>query len=253
MSEEYYDHQHLVDLYDVLCPWDVDNDFYMAAVEPAHAPVLDLGCGTGLLAAAFARVGHAVSGVDASGLMLGIARTRAGGAAVDWVHADARTVRLGRRFDRIICTGHAFQVFLTEPDQLAFLQTAAAHLAPDGRFIVETRNPAATAWRTGTPAQSLRRVPHPVHGAVEVFSDAADPVDGVVHVTTTYRFLDRAQQYVSAGRLRCSDLDEVHGLLARSGRTAAAVYGDGDTSPLTTTSREIIAICRLGRARHGDE
>jgi SAM-dependent methyltransferase len=245
MSEEEYDHQHLVDLYDTLCPWSVDRDFYVEAVGAEPKSVLDLGCGTGLLAAAFAGAGHAVCGVDASAPMLSIARGRDGGEAVEWVHADGRTVRLGRRFDRIICTGHAFQVFLTEADQLAFLQTAAAHLAPDGRFIFETRNPAAEAWRTWMPSQSRRRVTHPVHGAVEVFSDATDPTDGVVHFTTTYRFLDRDQEYVSVGRLRFSDFSEVEPLLSRSGLQAATVYGDWDKSPFTTTSREIIAICRL--------
>ncbi|WP_366510106.1 class I SAM-dependent methyltransferase [Mesorhizobium sp.] len=60
-----------------------------------------------------------------------IPRRRAGGQRVDWVEADARDVRLGRRFDLVLLTGHAFQVFLTPEDREAVLATIAAHLAPD--------------------------------------------------------------------------------------------------------------------------
>jgi len=38
--------------------------------------------------------------------------------------------RLGRRFDLVVLTGHAFQVFLTDDDQRAVLSTIAEHLAP---------------------------------------------------------------------------------------------------------------------------
>ena len=122
---------------------------------PPGSHVLDLGCGTGLLAAALGEGGE-VFGVDPAAAMLDVARRRAGGQRVTWVEADARTVRLGRRFDLIVMTGHAFQVLLTDDDQRAVCETIAAHLVPGGTFIFDSRNPAAEEWREWTPAASRR-------------------------------------------------------------------------------------------------
>jgi SAM-dependent methyltransferase len=83
--------------------------------------------------------GRTVFGVDPAAAMLDIARRRPGGDKVAWVHADAQSVRLGRRFDLVLLTGHAFQVFLTGEDQKAVFSTIAAHLAPEGRFIFVAR------------------------------------------------------------------------------------------------------------------
>ena len=55
----------------------------------ADATFLDLGCGTGLLAAAAASEAGRVVGVDPSPAMLGVARRRSG--AVDWVEAGFLT------------------------------------------------------------------------------------------------------------------------------------------------------------------
>ena len=63
-----------------------------ADLRPGHR-VLDLGCGTGLLATAIAARGPAVTGVDPAAAMLAIARDREGGGRVTWVHADGRSVR----------------------------------------------------------------------------------------------------------------------------------------------------------------
>ena len=63
-------------------------------------PVLDVGCGTGVLALAVARSGHRVVGVDAAAHAISRARERAAGAILDppgevrFEVADAR--RLGR-------------------------------------------------------------------------------------------------------------------------------------------------------------
>jgi predicted RNA methylase len=64
-----------------------------------HA-ILDLGCGTGVLAAALARKPDClVVGVDPAVAMLALAKQRCGGASVSWALDDARTARLNRRFD----------------------------------------------------------------------------------------------------------------------------------------------------------
>ena len=44
-------------------------------------------------------------------------------------------------------TGHAFQCLLTKDDQQALCATIAAHPAPGGTFIFDSRNPAVEEWR----------------------------------------------------------------------------------------------------------
>jgi ubiquinone/menaquinone biosynthesis C-methylase UbiE len=69
--------------------------------------ILDVGCRTGVLAAALARKPDClVVGVGPAAAMLALAKRRCGGASVSWVLDDARKARLNRRFDLMLLTGH---------------------------------------------------------------------------------------------------------------------------------------------------
>jgi SAM-dependent methyltransferase len=97
------------------------------------ASILDLGCGPGRIAGPLAALGHPVTGVDdGPGMVAALP------ANVEGIVADARTVRLGRRFDAVLLASH----LLTEPEWgSAFAATAAAHLAPGGVVIAEVYPP----------------------------------------------------------------------------------------------------------------
>ena len=178
-QDRLYDDPDLVQFYDLENEGGADFDACLSFAEGARS-VLDLGCGTGQLAAALGE-GRRVTGVDPAAAMLDVARNRPGGESVDWVKADARTVRLDRQFDLVLLTGHAFQVFLTPGDQAAVLRTIAFHLAPGGRFIFDTRNPNAEEWRQWTPEASGRRLEHPHLGRVEAWNDVErDAATGIV-------------------------------------------------------------------------
>ncbi|TIM85770.1 class I SAM-dependent methyltransferase, partial [Mesorhizobium sp.] len=169
MTDLLYSDPDLVQFYDIENEGGVDFDYCVGFAKDAGS-VLDLGCGTGQLAAALADR-RSVTGVDPAPAMLDVARRRAGGQRVDWVEADARNVRLGRRFDLVILTGHAFQVFLTPEDREAVLATIAVHLAADGCFIFDTRNPVAQEWLEWTPEWSQRELSHPELGMVRAWND----------------------------------------------------------------------------------
>ena len=98
-SNDLYRDPHLAQFYDLANRGRADFDYCLALASDA-ASVLDLGCGTGELAAALAK-DRAVTGVDPAAAMLDIARRRQGGDRVTWVQADAQSVRLGRRFDLV--------------------------------------------------------------------------------------------------------------------------------------------------------
>jgi ubiquinone/menaquinone biosynthesis C-methylase UbiE len=105
--------------------------------------VLDLGCGTGLLATRLARdqAGCRVVGCDFSAGMLREAATR---RPRGWVCGDAG--RLPFRdgiFDAVVST-EAFHWF---PDQAAALREVRRVLAPDGRLLVALVNPRSAVLR----------------------------------------------------------------------------------------------------------
>lgn len=104
-----------------------------AALLPARAAILDVGCGAGEpIAAHLARAGFAVTGVDVADAML--ARARAWCPEGDWRHADMRTLELPERFDGIIGWDSFFH--LTPDEQRRTLPRLAAHLRPGGALML---------------------------------------------------------------------------------------------------------------------
>jgi len=172
-EDRLYHDPALADFYDLENGWERSPDFaFCKALASDAGSVLDLGCGTGGLAVALCE-GRTVVGVDPAPAMLDIARAKPGAGRVDFVEGDARSVRLGRRFELVVLTGHAFQVFLTREDRRAALATIAAHLAPGGRFIFDSRDPARREWEEWGPGESHRLLTHPRFGAVSAWNDVA--------------------------------------------------------------------------------
>lgn len=243
-EDRLYRDPDLARFYDPDNRWGLDLDYCRGLAKDARS-LLDLGCGTGQLAASLAD-GRAVAGVDPAAAMLEIARGRPGGERVAWVQSDARRVRLGRRFDLVVLTGHAFQVFLTGRDQEAVLSTIAEHLAPSGRFIFDTRNPAAEAWRAWTPELSGRRFEHPALGAVEAWNDAVhDPATGIVTYRTHYRIVESGESFSAASEIRFTPRKRVAAMLDAAGLEVDEWLGDWPGGPCEPSSPEIIPIGRL--------
>ena len=164
--------------------------------------------------------------------------------------------RLGRHFDLVFLTGHAFQVFLTDDDQRAVLSTIAEHLASGGRFIFDTRSPAAQAWREWTPMPSMRRFDHPSLGPVEAWNDIGhDATTGSVTYQTRYR-VDSSEQHFPPHR--SSGLPTKRGLQRcwkRPVSRSTNGSGTGRAMPTNRNRRRLFrsAGCRStirGRARH---
>lgn len=244
MSDAQYQDIDLVAFYDQLNPLGQDSDYFLGACAPARHTVLDLGCGTGLLAAALAARGHAIVGVEPAEQMLQVARKREPGGSVTWIQADARQLDLPQRFDRVIATGHVFQVFTSEADQLAFLTAAARHLNPGGSVIFDTRNPLVTPWQNWTPHQSRRRIEHPAHGRIDIWHEVMDSDSYRVRFRTTYRFTDQDRQMTSDSDLAFPTVDMVKMLLDRAGLDVSTLHGGWDGVNFTNASAEIIITAR---------
>jgi len=245
-EDRLYSDSELVQFYDLENGWAPDQQTCARMAREA-ASVLDLGCGTGQFAARISGE-REVFGVDPAGAMLEVARARPGGENVNWFQGTAQAVRLGRSFDLIVLTGHAFQVFLTEADQRAVLETIATHLSPEGRFIFDTRNPAVEEWREWTPQESLRFVTHPELGKVKAWNDAArDPATGVVTYETHYQAVESGRHFSASSQIQFPSWEKLATLIEEAGLKTTEWLGDWHGSPWTPKSPEIIPIGRLAQ------
>jgi 2-polyprenyl-6-hydroxyphenyl methylase/3-demethylubiquinone-9 3-methyltransferase len=101
---------------------------------------LDVGCGAGLLAEPLARLGAAVTAVDAAPELIAAAELHAHGQGLDIDYRVATVEELQGEFDLV--TSLEVIEHVAEPE--AFVEALAARLAPGGLLILSTPN--RTAW-----------------------------------------------------------------------------------------------------------
>ena len=218
---------------------------YCAGMAEGAGSVLDLGCGTGGFLTHL-KSDKPLCGVDPATAMLDVARTRPGGENVDWVKADARTVRLQRKFDLVVLTGHAFQVFLSADGRRAALATIAAHLSPEGRFVFDTRNPLIEDWRSWTPDETRRGFEHPDLGPVTCWNDVCqDAQTGIVTYETHYRAEASGEMFSASSKIAFPGQSELAGMNEEVGLEVEQWLGDWLGSAYSTASADIIPVGRL--------
>ena len=135
----------------------------MRRVQPDAAggkTALDVGCGAGLLAEPLARLGAAVTGIDASRELVEVARRHASERALDIDYRAGDVEELGGRFDLVT----AMEVIEHVADPAAFVRALAKRLAPGGLLIMSTPN--ATGWSKLlmiTIAERIGQIPRGTH------------------------------------------------------------------------------------------
>lgn len=142
----------IADVYDL---WSADMSadvpYYVAEAVASGGPVLEIGVGTGRVAAAIARAGVHVVGIDNSPSMLARARRRLDehdlADDVELVEADMRDADLGRVFPLAVLPYRVLAHALTTEELLSTLRTVRRHLEPNGRVVLNVPVPRAEDLR----------------------------------------------------------------------------------------------------------
>lgn len=122
-------------------------DAYWAGAAASAWPLagksaLDIGCGAGLVCEPLARLGAAVTGVDAAAENVAAASAHAEAVGLDvrYMAGEVAGLDIGT-FDLVTCV----EVIEHVADKPAFLRDVAARLAPDGLLVMSTPNRTATS------------------------------------------------------------------------------------------------------------
>ena len=256
------------EIYDVLGtairdggPTTGDIAFFQRLADESGGPVLEIGCGTGRVAGALAAAGFEVVGVDRSDPMLRLAEERRAAlppeaaARLAFVRGDMTTLELGRQFALIIAPSRVFQFALTSDDQRAALRAFRAHLASDGRLVLDLFDPSLEYLVPGAifPPRSGELV-HPKTGNLVTWDIAGrepDPSQQLVVSDWSAREIGPSGEVLRDETerltLRWSTRSEMRLLFELEGLEVVADYGDFNGGPPTYGSEQVWVLRKSDR------
>lgn len=142
--------------------WAEELGYDSSSIKPlVGKAALDIGCGAGLVCEPLARLGAAVTGVDASAENVSVAATHAqmSGLDIRYMAGEVASLDIGR-FDLLTC----LEVIEHVADKRAFLADIAARLAPGGLLVMSTPNrTAASRLLLVGAAEAIGYVPKGTH------------------------------------------------------------------------------------------
>jgi len=121
-----------------------------AVVDPIVAFIADLagsgaalefGVGTGRIALPLGQRGVPVHGIDLSEAMVARMRAKAGSDRVVATVGDFATTRVEGTFSVVYLVANTIMNLTTQDEQVACFRNAAAHLEPNGSFVIEVLVP----------------------------------------------------------------------------------------------------------------
>lgn len=143
MTSSATDYDHVAPYYDTLTAAlpDTSQTVDFLADHAGEGRVLELGVGTGRIACPLSLLGFDVTGLDNSAGMLARLRSRSDGAKVNVALGSFTQLSVEGEFSLIYAVFNTLFCVISQDEQLTAIEQAAAHLTPDGTFIVETDLP----------------------------------------------------------------------------------------------------------------
>ena len=209
------------------------------------ARLLDAGCGTGRHSIELARLGLRVTGLDASGELLAVARRQPGADSVTFVQGDLTAPPPGP-FEALLCRGVLNDLVEDETRRRAF-QAFARVLAAGGALVLDVRDWVATVRRKGREPIHEKTVETP-RGTLTFRSETQ-----LEHGTRRLLIAER-HTLTSGGvdtiadnvfTMRCWTREELDALLAATGFRAVEYRASYDPAALAgSTDRLVVTASR---------
>jgi SAM-dependent methyltransferase len=202
--------------------------------------LLDVCCGTGLLAAELTERGYRVTGIDASEAMLGRAR-RLLGPQVPLIRATLPDLPVETTFDAVTCTVDGF-TYLAPPDLHATITALAGVLRPTGWLVFDVHTDAMMALTAARPVVSGEKDGHrfAIRAVVDPDARTCDTRIDVTPVGAGSPFSERHRQYFHRPA-------EIRSALADSGFDVVAVWDELSERPADASTLSATWVARLRR------
>ena len=156
LPENYFD-GWIAQQYEALWPHLFDPEVVAPAVNFLEAlarrgPILELGIGTGRLALPLSRRGIRVHGIELSPAMVEQLRSQPGSSEIDVTIGDFATTKVTGTFTLAYLVRNTIMNLTTQDTQVECFRNVAAHLEPNGSFVIEVVVP---PWQRVAPGETV--------------------------------------------------------------------------------------------------
>jgi SAM-dependent methyltransferase len=212
-------------------------DALITLAVPQGRRVLDLCCGPGRFSVAFARRGHAVTGVDRTAFLLEKARASAQNAKaeVEFVESDMRDFVRPEAFDLVLSLFTSFGYFDDKGEDLAVLGNIHTSLAKGGRLVLDV-----------AAKERLARIFQPTTS--ETLEDGSmlverhEIIDDWTRVRNEWILIRDGRTKSFKFHHTIYSGEEMRALLLRAGFGEVKLYGDFDGSQYGVSSARLVAV-----------
>ncbi len=242
-------HPLVVASYDTICA--IDDEYKIPIIELAQEigsqlKIVDVGCGTGLMAIPLAKEGHDVIGVEPAPAMLDVAKKK--DSNVLWVEGLAKDLE-SYNADLVIMTGHIAQFHLSDQDWNDALIGIHRSLKKGAYLIFDSRNPNQLlnkegSWQASEDDPNI--IEDPKLKTIHTWTQSKwQAKDKTLHYTLYYNFVDQDNTLVtSEDVLKFRTEEQLRNSLEQQGFAIQDIYGWWDRSPVTDDCREFIVIAK---------
>lgn len=202
---------------------------------PAGSHVLDLGCGAGLHAAAFAARGFVVTGVDRSRTLLHSAQTRASaaGLAVELLGDDLRTFIRPACYD-LVCSLNSSFAYFGDDTNLRILRNMHACLRDGGTLLLDTLGEGMATYNGDS---GIHVIGDSRYSVLRLF----DKSRGVIQEEWTVETTDAAKRFLTEQRIYSAA--ELISMVRNAGFATVRVSSSLDaTASYVASSRRLVVF-----------
>jgi len=238
-----------------------DLAMYLALAARSDGRILELAAGSGRICVPLAAAGHQVTAVDNDPAMLDRARAAVARAAfagrggtLTLIERDLTTLHLGERFGLVIVALNSLLLLGGRAAQARALEVMRAHLAPQGRAVIDVwlPTPDDLALYDGVARLDwIRRDDETGERVAKLWSATYDRATNTATVTVWFEAGTDAvarERVVRQDQISFVGASELIDLARIAGLVPVTIAGDYDMTPLSAESERIVLVARAAPA-----